>query len=825
MQTLLQDVRFGLRMLAKNPGFTAVIVLTLALGIGANTTIFSVLHGVLSRPLPFKDADRLVVLTERNVHNRQQQNPAMSTALEWQHQTKSFVQVEMAVNNVEEGTATFGNESRRLKFQFVTPSLPDMLGIKPILGRGFEASDPTRADYSPVIISYGLWQHQWGGDPQVLGKHVGMINSSYTIIGVMPPDTWVYPWARDASFWVAVDPTSDPREYPADLRWLAVLARLKAGVSLQQAQAEMNVFGQQLAQAHPQTNRDWTAEAMPLRESWFGDEKKAFFLVMGAVGFVLLIACANVANLLLARAGARTTEMAIRASLGGSRVRLVRQLLTESVILALIGSIMGLSLSVAGVRLFVRLAPNLPWADHIVIDVTVLGFTLALAIFTGILFGAAPAIRISVSNLNQSLKEGGDRSGGHSHQWGGNLLVVGEVGLTLILLTGAGLMVNSFLRLQAVDVGFNGAHLLTARIELDGIKYREFLEGNTQRVSPMADDYFQEAIDRLKKLPGATSAAMEGEADRCLVQVSGRAVEDREQSIGYYLETDAGYLHTMQIPLLKGRGLAANDDERSPWVAVVNATWARRFFLNEDPIGKQVYLTYFEGDHKTPESNPREIVGVIADSRIFGPGRPVLPTAYLPYRQHNSVYLGGVVHSHLAKMLLLRTVGEPAALAHALQSTVSEIDHTQVVSDIQSMEQIRADLFAPRRALMQIFGILSGLGITLAVVGIYSVISYTVSRRTHEIGVRMALGAESGDVLGLVLRHALSLIAPGIFLGLAGALALTRLIANMLYGVGPTDPMTMIAVSLLLFVAAFFASYIPARRAMRVNPLVALRYE
>jgi predicted permease len=825
LETLLQDLRFAARMLRKNPGFTAVAILTLALGIGANTTIFSVLHGVLYHPLPFKDADRLVVLTERNVHTHRQQDPAMATAFQWQHESKSFQQVEMAVDNKEDGTVTIGNQSQRLRFQFVTPNLPNMLGIKPILGRGFEASDPTRKDYSPAIISYGLWQRQWGGDPKVLGKSIGMIDSSYTIIGVMPPDTWVYPWSRDASVWVALDPTSDAREYPPDLRWLAVIAKLKTGVSLQQAQAEIKVFGQRLSQAHPETNRDWAAEALPLRESWFGDERKSFFLVMGAVGFVLLIACANVANLLLARSAARTTEMAIRASLGGSRFRLVRQLLTESVLLALIAAILGLGLSVAGVRLFILLTPNLPFADHIAIDASVLGFTLALAVFTGMLFGAAPAIRISAFNLSQSLKEGGDRSGGSSRQWGGNLLVVGELSLTVILLTGAGLMINSFLRLQAEDVGFNAAHLLTADVELDGAKYREFLEGNRQRVFPTTDDYFREVVDRLSKLPGATSAALEGDAGPCLVQISGRPVEGGEQSAGSCMEADAGYLQTMQIPLLQGRGLAASDNERSPWVAVVNKTWAARFFPGEDPVGKQIYLTYFEEQHQTPEGRPREIVGVVADARLFGPGRSIPSMAYLPYRQHIPIYLNGVAHTHMEKTLLVRTVGEPAALAHALRSTVSEIDRTQIVTDIQSMEQVRSDLFAPRRALTLIFGILSGLGIALAVVGIYSVMSYTVSQRTHEIGIRMALGAESANVLKLILTHGITLIVPGIVLGLAGALALTRLIANMLYGIHATDPVTLVAVSLLLLVAALTASYIPARRAMRVDPIVALRYE
>jgi putative ABC transport system permease protein len=827
MYPLLQDLRFSLRMLAKSPGFAVVAALTLALGIGANTTIFSVVNGILFRPLPFQSADRLVMLSERNLQNRNwQQNPAMATVFEWEKNAKSFSQIELAVNNIETANLTLGNQTERIKVQFVTPGLTEMLGIKPVLGRGFSTSDSIKlGQFETMLISYGLWQSHWGGDPNVIGKTGNLLNGTFTIVGVMPPNAWVYPWIRDVSAWVAVDPSKNAREFPPDLRWLGVLGRLRTDVSLQEARAEMKVFGQRLAEAHPETNRDWIADAIPLRESWFGNDRKSLYLLLGAVGFVLLIACANVANLLLSRAGARTTEMAIRASLGSTRGRLVRQLLTESVTLALIGGIAGLALSFGGVKVFVALVHDLPLSDQIIIDGTVLSFTLGLAMFTGVLFGIAPAIRISRLNLNQSLKEGGNRSGGTSRQVGGGLLVVGEVALTLILSIGAGLMVNSFVRLRKVDVGFNPAHLLTATVELDGAKYREYIEGDMQRVTPATDDFFQQTVERLQAMPGVTSVALEGAATRCLFDIAGRSNEGGEHPTAVFAEADARYFETMQIPLIEGRSLTSRDDERSPWVVVINSTMAKRFFPSGDPIGKQIYVTFAEGERKVAEGRPREIVGVFADAREFGPSEQTPAMMYLPYRQHIRDYPGGFAFTHMTKKLLLRTGGDPLALARTVQTVVGEVDRTQVVAEIKSVEQLTAEAVAPWRILMQVFGVLSGLGIALAALGIFSVMSYTVSRRTHEIGVRMALGASSGDVLGLVLMQGLRLTVPGIVLGLAGAIALTRLMGNMLYGVRPTDPTTFVAVSLLLSAAALLASYIPARRAMRVDPLVALRYE
>lgn len=831
MTSVLQDIRYGLRMLRRSPGVSVVAVLTLALGIGANTTIFSVMNGVFFRPLPFRGASRLVVLAERNLREQNwARNPAMTTVFDWEKQTQSFAQIELAVNNEETANLTMGNAAERLRVQFVTPGLPDMLGIEPEIGHGFRATEPTMGGaasgtYNNILISHAMWHRHWGGDPGVLGKSINLFNNSMTIVGVMPPNAWVYPWLRNIDVWMAVDPAASPKEFPPELRWLGVLARLKPDSSLKQARAEMKALGGRLAQAHPETNRDWTAEALPPQEAWFGGAKKSFYLLLGAVGFVLLIACANVANLLLARAGGRTTEMAIRASIGGTRARILRQLLTESVVLALIGGVLGLAMSNWGVKLFVVLLPDLgSLVDKIEIDGRVLAFALGLASFTGILFGAVPAIRLSRFDLNRSLKEGGDRSGG-ARNLGGSLLVIGEVALTLILLAGAGLMVNTFVRLQRVDLGFNPAQMLTVNVELDGEKYKQFVEGDIQHVTPAVDDFFQRTVARLEKTPGVVSAALEGATGQCLLRIAGRSDSGEQPSVAF-AEVDNNYVPTMQIRLLDGRNLTVQDDERSPWVALINTTMAKRYFSNETPIGKQIYLTLgdFSG-RKVPEPSGRTIVGVVADNKEFGPSGQPQPMTYIPYRQHIRDYLGGNAYTHFAKRLLLRTSGNPLAMTRAARSVVGEVDPTQVVTEIRSMEQIVSEQLTPWRFMTQILGILAGVAITLAAMGTYGVMSYTVSRRTHEIGVRMALGAGSRDVLGMVLKQGLKLAVPGIALGLGGALALTRLIGNMLYGIPPTDLLTFSIVSVLLAGIALAACYFPARRAMGVDPVKALRNE
>ena len=830
LHSVISDCRYGFRMLRKSPSISLVAVITLGLGIGANTTIFSVMNGIFFRPLPFRGADRLVVLNEQNVREHNwMRNPAMATIFAWEKHTRSFEQIELAVNNEETVNLTLGNETERLKVQFVTAGLADMLGIEPVMGHGFHAGEPTMSGAaggmaSQVLISQAMWQRHWAGDPGVLGKQLKLFNSTMTIVGVVPANAWVYPWLKNIDVWMAVDPVSSPQEFLPELRWLGVLARLKPDTSLRQARAEMAVLGRQLADEHPETNRDWTADALPLKDAWFAETRKSFYLLLGAVGFVLLIACANVANLLLARSGARTTEMAIRASMGCTRARILRQLLTESVLLALVGGALGLALSYWGVKLFVALLPDLvPLAGAIVMDPMVLTFTLGLATFTGILFGAFPAIHISTSDLNRFLKEGGDRSGGGARNIGGSALMIGEIALTLILLAGAGLMINSFVRLQDVDLGYNPTHLLRADVELDGEKYKQFVEGDIQRATLATDNFFQQTLERLHNAPGVVSAGLEGAMGQCLFRIAGRS-DNGDKLIVNFAEADSNYVPTMQIRLIAGRNLIATDDERSPWVALINGTMATRFFPNDSPLGKRIYLTLQDANgRKVDEPNARTVVGVVADAKEFGPSRPPQPTTYVPYRQHIRDYPGGDAYTHFSKRLLLRTGGNPLTMAGAVRGVIGEVDRTQVVTDIRSVEQIVAEQVSPWRFMTQILGILSAIAVALAVIGTYGVMSYIVSQRTHEIGVRMTLGARSSHVLGMVLKQGIKLMVPGIVLGIAGASMLTRFIGNMLYGVPPTDLLTFSVVSVLLAGISLAACYFPARRATGVDPVRALR--
>ncbi|HLM97873.1 MAG TPA: ABC transporter permease [Bryobacteraceae bacterium] len=819
MTSVLQDVRFGLRMLRRSPSLAVTAALTLALGIGANSTIFSVVNAAMFRPLHFHNPDRLLILREQNMKRSHWRNPALGTSLDWRKHAHSFEQIEFAVNYSETTNIVAGNEAQRIDAQFVSPGLLRMLGLKPVLGRDFNTQDPAQSN---VLISHTLWQRLWGGDPKVLGKRLATSGGTYTIVGVMPPDTWVVPFARDP-VWIPLDPAG-PDQRP-DTRWWSCIGRLKPGATVAQARAEMRVFGQRLAEAHPETNQDWGAAAVAIRESWIGDDKYLLYMLMGAVGFVLLIACANVANLLLARSSARTTEMAIRASIGGSRIRIARQLLTESVLLSLIGGALGLGLSYGGVALMMSLIPDYVSIGQVAIDGTVLGFTLGLSMLTGVLFGLAPAIRVSGLDLNRALKEGGDRSGG-SRQLGGNLLVVGEVALTMVLLAGAGLMINSFIRVSQVDAGFDRSHLLTANLELDGTTYRELLADDMQRVTPAVDAFFHEAVERLAKIPGVVSATLEGGARQCPIRIAGHSEESSEGASAVFMEVGTGYFSTMRIPVIAGRAPAAADDERAPWIAVINAAMAKRYFSHESPIGQQLFVSFTDtGGRRVAEGRAREIVGIVGDVREFGVGQPAPAMIYVPERQHIRDYPGGASRTHLSNTLMVRTSGEPLALSETVRKVLAGIDRTQVVSDVQSMEQAAAEGLAQWRIFTQIFGFLSAVAIVLAAGGIYGVVSYTVSRRTHEIGVRIALGAGSHSVLGLVLKQGVKLAVPGILIGLAGAYVLTRGIGDLLYGVSPTDWPTLSIVSLLLAFIALAACYLPARRAVRVDPVRALRNE
>jgi putative ABC transport system permease protein len=588
----------------------------------------------------------------------------------------------------------------------------------------------------------------------------------------------------------------------------------------------VKVFGLRLAQAHPETNKDWVSTVVPVREYWYGDDRRLLAMLMGAVSFVLLIACANVANLLLARSGARATEMAIRASIGGSRARLTRQLLTESIFLALIGSAVGLGFSYLGVALLIPLIPRRVLSvGPVSIDETVLAFTLVLSMLTGILFGLAPAMRVSRIDLNRALKEGGDRSGG-SRQLGGNLLVVGEIALTLVLLAGAGLMINSFIRVSRVDLGFDPTHLLMADLELDGNTYRELMPDDMQRLRPATDAFWQEAVERLQRIPGVVSASFEGATRECPIRIAGRSEEGPEPASAVFVEAGDQYFATMRIPMIAGRPLGAMDDESAPWAAVINAAMAKRYFAQVNPIGQQIYVSFTDtGGRRVAEGRPREIVGVAGDVREFGPAQAPPAMIYVPIRQHIRDYPGGASSTHLSGTLMVRTSGDPLTLKETMRKVIAGIDHTQVVASVVSMEQAAAAGVAQWRVFTQIFGFLAAVAIVLAAGGIYGVVSFMVSRRTHEIGVRIALGARYQHVIAMVLKQGLKLAVLGIMIGLAGAYVVTRGARQFLYDVSPTDLPTFLIVSFLLTMVSLAACYVPARRAMRVDPIRALRNE
>jgi putative ABC transport system permease protein len=680
-------------MLRSSPGFTAVAVLSLALGIGANTTIFSVFNTMLLRPLPFKDPDRLVMI--KKTHPEQDQwgrNPKKSTVLEWRKQSQTFRRMGMSQVITNTVTLSGADGAERGRVQFISPNLLSVLGVEPALGRSFLPEDvpavPSGGS-SAVLISHGLWERRFGADPNVLGQTFTAHGNVRTVIGVMAPGFWVYPWAKNADLWIALNLNN-----LADTSWLTAIGRLKPGASIDHAQAELDTISRRLDLANAETDTGWSVRVLPMHERVLGRYRDRLFILLGAVGFVLLIACANVANLLLARANARQKEIAVRASLGAGRLRLVRQLLTESATLALLGGALGVLLSLWGVELFVALAPQ--WfvrTGEIGIDATVLGFTLGISLLTGILFGLAPALRASKPDLNESLKEGGRRSRGGLRHRSHSLLVVSEVALALVLLVGAGLMINSFLRLQRVDLGFNPDKLLTAEILLEGPKYWKGVGGDTKRVTPQGAIFYERLLERVRSLPGVRSADIISRLPSrsfwpVQFTILGRpAPAPDELPRADYNEISSGFFRTIGVPLLKGRYLTERDVEASPWVVIINEAMARQFFPDEDPIGKMLHMSiyHWSSGRIFQEEKPRQIVGVVSDVRQRLESDPA-PAMYGPYRQHFWEYPSGRYEMHLGKNLVIRTGSEPMSLATAMRRVISEVDKDQAVYDIMTME-------------------------------------------------------------------------------------------------------------------------------------------
>ena len=810
MDNLIKDIRFGLRMLLKTPVITIVAIVALTLGIGANTAIFSVVNAVLLRSFPYSQPEELVLVWEKRQGGRTDQNVInLANFSDWKEQNQVFS--DMAVFFDRSFNLTSDGEPEEIPTQMATTNLFSVLGTNPILGRTFTAGDGGAGQQSVLIISYGLWQRRFGGDMGIIGRQVTFNNQPATIIGVMPAS---FGWhiqrgtqaSKPADVWIPFQITNELRTRRG--RFASSVARMKPGVTIEQAKREMEMIGSRLAQQYPDFNATWGVNVVPLRTQFTGEIRTPLLIVLGAVGLVLLIACANVANLLLARASARQKEIAVRAGLGASRWRIARQLLTESVLLSLIGGTLGVLVAWWGTKALVALSPPaLIDLQRVRVSLPVLGFTLGLSLLTGIFFGLVPALVASRVDLQGSLKEGSRGLGGGvgSHRLR-NVFVVTQVALALVLLISAGLLVKSFNRLQSVNPGFNADNLLTVRVSLPAAKYNT----DQKRI-----DFFQQAIGQMKALPGVESvgaintAPFTGGYSGTTVDVDGQVLPPEQELKTGVCVTDAHYFQTMQIPLTRGRLYTAQEATEMRHVVVVNEAFVRQNLGGRDPLGRRLTI------HMKQENVPTEIIGVVADNKHLGLDAEVEPMSYWPHPE--LVYPG--------MTLMLRTTTEPGVVAGAARGVIRSLDPQQPIGEISTMENLLSVSVARARFSASLLGVFSIVALVMAAVGIYGVMSYSVLQRTHEIGVRMALGAQRLDVLKLVVKKGIILGAVGVVLGLAASFAATRLMKTLLFEITATDKATFAVVSVGLFLITLLACYVPARRATKVDPLKALRYE
>jgi putative ABC transport system permease protein len=817
MNTLLQDLRYGLRMLAKKPGFAFVAVLTLAIGIGANTAIFSVVNGVLLKSLPFPEPERLVVLTETS-----KEVAVLSVAypnyLDWQAQQTVFES--MAARMPVGGVMTGDGEPERVIGRSVSASFFSTLGVQPQIGRFFNEDEDKPGAERLIVLSHALWQRRFGGSPEVIGKAVRYNSESWTVIGIMPANFDFYGQTNlNNDFFFPLGQLTS-QEYMEDRfsHVVQVTARLKPGVTLEQARAEMKTIAAQLENQHPASNAGNSVEMTSLMDDYVGDMRAALLVITAAVGLVLLIACANVANLLLARAATRQKEIALRMALGASRFRVVRQLLTESALLALAGGAMGLLLAVWGVEVLVKLNPDgLPRLEEITVAPRVLGFTLLVTLLTAALFGLAPALQTSKVNLNHSLKEGGHQSsGGAGLQRLRGVLVIAEVALSLVLLVGTGLLVKSFRQLMKVDAGFEARNVLTLRLRLPDVKYKELSQST---------GFLKEAMRRVSTLPGVEQVSVgtgfplgRGSESGYWLEGQPEPQHPEDWAVAVRQSVSEDYHSALGIALLTGRYFTEHDRADSPPVVLVDEDFVRRHFPNShmsDALGKRLR---FGG-----EGEPwREVIGVVRHARHYRLDEEARAEIYRPWLQMDSKSAADIAR---VMDMIVKTSDKPESLVAAIKREVQILDPEQPLGNVRTLESLLAQSVAPRRFSLLMLGVFALVALLLGAVGLYGVMSYAVTQRTREIGIRMALGAQKSDVLKLIIRQGLMLSLGGVLVGLAASFALTRLMDSLLFGVSATDPATFALISLLLTVVAFAACYIPARRAANIDPGIALRYE
>jgi len=807
METVLQDLRYAIRASLKKPAFIAIVVLALAIGIGANTAIFSVVNAILLRPLPYKNPDRISMVWMDNRKLAVEQDwHSYPNYVDYRDQSTTFEDI--AAFNDRSFNLTGTGEPVRVIGAWSTANLFPVLGVEPIQGRTFTVEEEEPGKDLVAVISYGLWQRRFGGDPNLVGQPVSLNGVDRTVVGIMPAG-FAFP-LKETDVWVplAVSPRGKQARSSFSLK---AVGRLKPGVTMQQARADMGAIADHLVEQFPQIMESYGVNLVPLHEQVTGKVRTALLLLLAVVAFVLLIACANVANLLLARAASREREIAIRTALGASRRRIVRQLLTESLLLAVVGGGLGLLLALWGLHALVAISPaNTPRLDQIGIDGKVLAFTLTVSLLTGVVFGLVPALQASKPDLNESLKEGGrGSSGGVRGRRIRSLLVVAEIALSLVVLICAGLLIKSFIHLQKFDMGFNPNNLLTMRVQLPGTKYRE----PAQLVN-----FFQQVFQRMENVPGVQSVGaisdifLSDTPSSTNFTIEGRPLTTGADSIEVPLDAvTTNYFKVMGIPLLKGRVFDERDRMDSLPVAIINDTFAKRFFEGEDPIGKRYCYGQPDGD----KTRWLTIVGIVGDMRRTGFDKAVRPETFLAQDQDPDNAL----------TIVARTTGDPASFADALRSEVWAVDKDQSVFNIKTMDATLVEMTAQRRFNTLLLGIFAAVAMILAAVGIYGVMSYSVTQRLHELGIRIALGASARDVLRLVVGQAMRLALIGIGAGLIAAFLFTHLMASLLYGVSATDPATFLLISSLLTGVSLVASFVPARRAMKVDPMVALRYE